>query len=35
MVRSTGTMRSEDEEMKSIPVCELFYQVVLDTAGIT
>jgi len=33
MVRSMGSMRSKDEEMKSIPVCELFYQVALDTTG--
>jgi hypothetical protein len=31
MVRSMGSMRSEDEEMKSILVCELFYRVALDT----
>jgi hypothetical protein len=28
-----GSMRFEDEELKSIPICELFYQVVLDTIG--
>jgi len=33
LVRSMGSIRSEDEEMKSIPVCELFYRVALDTAG--
>ncbi len=33
LVRSTGSIRSEDENMKSIPVCELFYRVALDTAG--
>jgi hypothetical protein len=32
LVRSTGSIRSEDENMKSIPVCELFYRVALDTA---
>ncbi len=32
-MRSTGSIRSEDENMKSIPVCELFYRVALDTAG--
>ncbi len=32
MVKSTGSIRSEDEEMKSILVCELFYWVALDTA---
>jgi hypothetical protein len=33
MVRRMGTIRSEDEELKSIPVCDLFYRVALDTAG--
>jgi hypothetical protein len=33
LVRSTGSIRSKDEEMKSIPVCELFYRVALDTVG--
>jgi hypothetical protein len=28
-----GSVRSKDEEMKSIHVCELFYRVALDTAG--
>jgi hypothetical protein len=32
-VRSTGSIRSEDENMKNIPVCELFYRVALDTTG--
>ncbi len=27
-----GSIRSEDEELKSIPVCDLFYRVVMDTA---
>jgi hypothetical protein len=31
MVRSMGSMRSEDEEMKNILVCELYYHVALDT----
>jgi hypothetical protein len=31
LVRSTGSIRSEDEKMKSIPVCELFYRVALNT----
>ncbi len=26
-------MRSRDEHLKSIPVCDLFYRVALDTAG--
>jgi hypothetical protein len=33
MVRKVGNIRSEDEELKSIHVCELFYRVALDTAG--
>jgi hypothetical protein len=33
MVRSMGSMRSEDEEMKNILVCELFYHVALDITG--
>jgi hypothetical protein len=33
MVRSMGSVRSEDEKMKNIHVCELFYRVALDTAG--
>jgi transposase InsO family protein len=33
LVRSTGSIRSEDENVKSIHVCELFYRVALDTAG--
>jgi hypothetical protein len=33
MVRRMGSIRSEDEELKSIPVCDLFYRVALDIAG--
>jgi hypothetical protein len=33
MVRRMGSIRSEDEELKSIPVCDLFYRVAMDTAG--
>jgi hypothetical protein len=33
MVRSMGSVHSEDEEMKSIHVCELFYRITLDIAG--
>ncbi len=33
MVKRTGSMRSEDEELKSIAVCDLFYRVAMDTAG--
>ncbi len=31
MVRNMGSIRSENKEMKSIHVCELFYRVALDT----
>jgi hypothetical protein len=30
MVRKVGIICSEDEELKSIPICELFYKVVMD-----
>jgi hypothetical protein len=30
MVKSMGNIRSEDEEMKSIPICKLFYRIALD-----
>jgi hypothetical protein len=33
MVKRVGSMRSEDDEMKSIHVCELFYKVSMDTVG--
>jgi len=33
MVKSMGSIRFENEEMKNIHVCELFYHVALDTAG--
>jgi len=33
MVKRTGSMRSEDEELKSIALCDLFYRVAMDTAG--
>jgi hypothetical protein len=33
MVKSSGNMHSGDEHLKSIPVCDLFYRVALDTAG--
>ncbi len=33
MVKRTGSIRSEDEELKSITVCDLFYIVAMDTAG--
>jgi len=28
-----GSIRSKDEELKSISVCELFYRIAMDTAG--
>jgi len=34
MVRRMGSIiRSEDEELKSIPICDLFYRVAMDIAG--
>jgi len=33
LVKSEGSIRSGDERLKSIPVCDLFYRVALDTAG--
>jgi len=33
MVKRMGSIRSEDEELKSIPVCDLFHKVVMDTTG--
>jgi len=33
MVKRMGNVRSEDEELKSIPVCDLFYKVAMDIAG--
>jgi hypothetical protein len=32
-VRSKGSIRSGDEQLKSIPICDLFHRVALDTAG--
>jgi hypothetical protein len=31
-VRSTGSIRSKDEELKSIPICDLFHRVAMDIA---
>jgi transposase InsO family protein len=31
-VRSAGSIRSEDEELKNIPICDLFHRVAMDTA---
>jgi hypothetical protein len=33
LVKSVGSVRFGDEQLKSIPVCDLFYRVALDTAG--
>jgi len=33
LVKRIGSMRFEDEELKSIPVYDLFHRVVMDTAG--
>jgi hypothetical protein len=33
MVKRMGSIHSEDEELKSIPVCDLFYRVAMDTTG--
>ncbi len=32
-MRSKGSIRSGDEQLKSIPICGLFHRVALDTAG--
>ncbi len=32
LVRSKGSIRSGDEQLKSIPICDLFHRVTLDTA---
>ncbi len=34
LVKSEGSIRSGDERLKSIPVCDLFYRVVMDTTGL-
>jgi hypothetical protein len=33
LVKSEGSIRSGDERLKSIPVCDLFHRVAMDTAG--
>jgi hypothetical protein len=33
LVRSSGSIRSGDEQLKSILVCDLFHRVALNTAG--
>jgi hypothetical protein len=32
-VRSVGSIHSGDEQLKSIPICDLFHRVALDTVG--
>jgi hypothetical protein len=32
MVKRMGSIRSEGEELKSIPICDLFHKVAMDTA---
>jgi transposase-like protein len=31
MVRKVGSICFDDDELKSIPICELFYKVAMDT----
>jgi hypothetical protein len=31
-VRSTGSIRFGDEQLKTIPICDLFYRIALDTS---
>jgi len=33
LVESEGSIRSGDEQLKSIPICDLFHRVALDTTG--
>jgi hypothetical protein len=33
LVKSEGNIRSGDERLKNIPVCDLFYKVAMDTVG--
>ncbi len=33
LVKNEGSIRSGDERLKSIPICDLFYRIALDTAG--
>ncbi len=34
MVRNMGSIHSEDEELKSIPICDLFYGIAMDISGL-
>jgi hypothetical protein len=33
MVRKMRSICSKDEELKSIPICDLFYRIAMDIAG--
>ncbi len=33
LVKSVGSVRSGDEELKTIPICDLFHRIAMDTAG--
>ncbi len=33
LVRSSGSIRFGDEQLKNIPICDLFHRVALDTTG--
>jgi hypothetical protein len=33
MVKRTRSIRSDVEDLKSIPICDLFYRVALDIIG--
>ncbi len=33
LVKSEGSIRSRDERLKSIPICDLFHRIALDTTG--
>jgi hypothetical protein len=33
LVKSSGSIRSGDEQLKIVHVCDLFYRIALDTAG--
>jgi hypothetical protein len=34
MVKKIGSICYEDEELKSIPICDLFYRIAMDTTGL-
>jgi hypothetical protein len=33
LVKSVGSVRSGDEELKTTPICDLFHRIVVDTTG--